>query len=79
MNRFAAKLKSDFVRLFIRETLAVRTLDCKRRTFSVVVAECGSGVVPEIKFGKIAVQMFFFAMLIDTAHSALEDREIAFR
>jgi len=78
MNRFAAWLKSCLVSRAVRETLAFRTLDCKRRTFPVVNAEGGPVVIAEIKFREIAMQMLFFAMLVHAAHAALEDREITF-
>lgn len=37
-----------------------------------------AGVVTEIEFRKIAFQVLFSAVLIDTLHAAFEDREEAF-
>ena len=62
----------------IRETLASRAFDCKRRTFAIFDAERGAVVVAEIVFRKITMQMLLAAMLIHTTHAALEDAEIAF-
>ena len=42
-------------------------------TFPIVEAKLDAVIVPKIKFGKVAVQMLLFAMLIDAAHSALEN------
>jgi hypothetical protein len=36
-------------------------------------------IVAKVEFGEIAMQMFLAAMLIDAAHAALENREVAFR
>src|SRR5947199_133212 len=36
-------------------------------------------IVAKIILGKVTMQMLFAAMLIDAAHAALENREIAFR
>jgi hypothetical protein len=56
----------------IRETLASRSLNGKRRTFAIVDIERNAVVVPKIVFGQITVQVLLFAMLTDTAHTALE-------
>jgi hypothetical protein len=42
----------------------------------ISITERGARVVAEVKLGKVAVQVLFFAMLIDAFHAALEDREI---
>ena len=44
----------------------------------IVEAKRGAGVVAEIKFREIAVQVLFVTVLINALHSALEDGEIAF-
>lgn len=77
-KRLAAWPKSGSVRPLIRETLASRVLNGLRRTFAIVKAELFSVIVTEVIFGKVAMQMLFAAMLINAAHTALEDREIAF-
>jgi hypothetical protein len=68
MNRAACALKSELVSIPIRETLAIRRLDCKRRPFPIIVAECGSGVITKIEFCEVAVQMLLGAMLVNAAH-----------
>ena len=50
----------------------------QRGTFPVIEAERGARVVAEIKFREIAMQMLLAAVLIDAAHPALENREVAF-
>ena len=40
--------------------------------------ESGAVVVTELELGKVAVQVLFAAMLVDTLHAALEDAEITF-
>ena len=49
----------------------VRSMSLKPSADAVIVAV--------VELGKIPMQMLLFAMLINAAHSALEDREIAFR
>ncbi len=44
----------------------------------ILNAYCGAIVVTEIEFRQIAVQVLLGTMLIDAAHSALENREVAF-
>ena len=34
-------------------------------------------VVPELEFGRVAVQVLLGAMLVDALHAPLEDREVA--
>lgn len=72
-NRAATYFNSGLVRPPIRETLASRTLHCKRGTFAIVEAKFDAVIEPEIVFGKIPMQMLFSAMLVHAAHTALED------
>ena len=65
------------MRLPISEALAFHSLDRGECAINVAVAEGGAVIVPEIKFRKIAVKMFFLAVLIDALHPAFEDRECA--
>ena len=44
-----------------------------------LIAKLDAMVVAEIEFGQIAMQMLLVAMLVHATHSALEDREEAFR
>lgn len=44
----------------------------------IVISKFDAVVISEIKFGKVAVQMGFAAMLINTLHAAFENREITF-
>ena len=76
MTRADWILKSGLVRPPIRETLALRTFNCKRRTVAIVEAECGSVVVAKIVVSKIPMQMFLAAMLIDTAHASFKNRKV---
>lgn len=62
----------------IGQALTDDTTKCTIRTALIVNAKSGTVAVPEIIFGQISVQMIFAAMLVDTLHSALKDREIAF-
>src|SRR5205807_5636975 len=43
----------------------------------VIETERGAGVVAEIKFGRVAVQVPLMAMLVNADHAALEHREEA--
>jgi hypothetical protein len=78
MNRAAWKRNDFSVSRPVRETLAFNALHSKRRTFPIVHTEGNAVIVAEIKFREIAMQMLLIAMLIDAAHTALEDREVAF-
>ena len=69
-------MKLGLVRPPIRETLALRTFDCKRRTVAIVEAECGSVIVTKIVFSKIPMQMFLAAVLINAAHATFENRKV---
>lgn len=73
LNRPACLLKSGFVRPPIREALAGSTFHGKGSTFAIVKAKLGAVIKTKIVFGEIAMQMLLAAMLIDAAHTALED------
>ena len=77
-NLRAANLKSALVRSLIREALASRTLNGKRRTFAIAIAEPNAVIVAEVIFCEVAVQMLLATMLIHAAHASLEDRKVAF-
>jgi hypothetical protein len=62
----------------IGEALAFTAANRSNRPISVIVAESGAVVVTEVVFRKVSVQMFFLTMLINAAHSALEDRKEPF-
>jgi hypothetical protein len=68
---------TGLVRQPVREALAGPALHGALRTFSIVDAKSDAIVVSEIKFSKVAVEMFFAAMLINPAHAAFEKREVA--
>lgn len=59
--------------LTVRETLARRTYNGARRTFPIVYAEGNAVVVAEIVLGQIPMQMLLGTVLVDAAHSALEN------
>jgi len=65
MNLPAAILKIGLVRSVIRETLASRTLNGKRRTVAITVAELDPVIVSKIVLCQITVQMFLAAVLVD--------------
>jgi len=44
----------------------------------VINAKPNAVIVPEIELHKIPMQMLLFAVLISAAHSAFENREVAF-
>ena len=48
------------------------------RALHVINAQPDPVAVAKIKLGKIAVQVFFLAMLVNAFHAALEDRIVAF-
>jgi len=79
MNRAARYLKTGLVRLPPHEAFAVCALDRRKRSVDIVAAEPDAVIIAEVKFGQVAMQVLFLAVLIDAAHTALEDREIAFR
>jgi hypothetical protein len=47
-------------------------------TFHIVEAKLFAVIVPKIIFLEITMKVLLFAVLVDTAHPALEDREVAF-
>jgi len=56
-------------------------LDAQNRpecTLTILAAKLGPIVIAKIKFGKVAVKVFFRAMLVNALHAKLEDAEIAF-
>jgi hypothetical protein len=59
----------------IRETLASRALDRKRRTLLVGNADADAVRIAERKLVQIPLQMLFAAEVVDTLHAALEDAE----
>jgi hypothetical protein len=71
-------LKSGLVRLAVRQTLARRGTNSKGHPFPVIETKGGAVIEPKIVFGKIAVQMFLGAMLVNALHAPLEDRKVAF-
>lgn len=79
MNRFACELKCGLVRLPVHQPLAFDAADRGKGAVDVAVAERHAMIVAVIELGKVAMQMLLFAVLINTAHSAFEDREVAFR
>jgi hypothetical protein len=62
----------------IGEAFPNDTFDRTLGALYVIYAEPDAIAIAEIEFGKIAVQVFFAAMLIDAFHATFEDREIAF-
>ena len=79
MNRAARCLKTGLVRLPVHQPLAFNATDRGEGAVDVTVAERHAVIVAVVELGEIAVKVFLFAMLINAAHAALEDREIAFR
>src|SRR3954447_13082612 len=67
---------SGNVRPPIHEPLAEAASDDHRRTLHILDAETHARVVPELEFGKVAVQVHLAAMLVDALHPALEDAEV---
>src|SRR5713101_344443 len=65
------------MRLSVCQTLSICPLDGASGAFRVINPERDPVRVPEIKLIEISLQVFFAAMLIDTDHAALEDREEA--
>ena len=62
---------SLLVRPSIGKALADDALGREFSALKIAVTECGARVVTEVKFGKVAVQVLFLAMLIDATHPAL--------
>jgi hypothetical protein len=78
IKRPAAILKSGLVSISIRETLAARLRHGNGRTIRIVETEFDPMIVAKVILGKITMQMFFAAVLINTAHAALEIEKCAF-
>src|SRR4051812_8954583 len=68
---------SGNVRPPIHEPLAEAASDDHCGTLRVFDPGTDARVVPEIKLGKVAVQMHLAAMLVNALHATLEDAEIA--
>ena len=62
----------------ISEALADDAFEQHIGAVGIVVAKGNAVAVAEVEFVDVALQMLARAMLIDAAHSALEDAEIAF-
>ena len=60
----------------IGEALAFDAAQSAIRALGIVHAKAGTVRIAEVELGKVAVQMFFAAMLIDAFHAALEHAEI---
>jgi len=62
----------------IRQALALTGLNGRNGAGFIINAQRLAMVIAEIKFGQIAMQMLLAAMLVHAAHTALENREVAF-
>src|SRR5574337_1328728 len=62
----------------IRQMLADDTLQCAGGALAVIYAELRAIGIAEVKFGQIAMQVLFVAVLVHTVHAALEYREKTF-
>jgi hypothetical protein len=60
------------------ESLALGATQDVASAFGIVHAEGNPIVVPEIKLGEVAVQMFLANVLIDIVDAAFQDGEEAF-
>jgi hypothetical protein len=72
-NRTFCRRLIGSVSLSIGQTLAADGRERHGSAGVVVDAESRAGVVAEIEFREVAVQMGLAAMLVDAAHPALED------
>ena len=79
MNRAARCLKTGLVRLPVHQPLAFNAANRGEGAVDVAVTERNAVIVAMVELSKITMQMFFFAVLINAAHTAFEDREVAFR
>ena len=77
MNRAASKRNVGDVRLPVGEPLVLCAFDSLYGAVGVVEAEADAAIVAEVVFSQVAVQMLLRAVLIDAAHTALEDVEDA--
>lgn len=73
MKRAALKRRVGETRLPVCEALAFDAFDRGKSAVNVAVAERNAVIVAVIVFGKIPMQMFFFAVLVNAAHAAFED------
>jgi hypothetical protein len=64
---------------FIGQPLTASTLHCQRSPVRIINAEPLTGVLPEIKLGKITVNVLLIDVLIHTDDATLEDREKPFK
>lgn len=62
----------------IGEPLAADALQGIIAAHDVIDAELRAGVVAEVEFREVAVQVLLSAVLVDVFHAALEDREHTF-
>jgi len=62
----------------IGQPLAFRTFYSDGSALHVINAQLGACVLPEIKFGEIAVEMLGIDVLVNADHAALEHAEEAF-
>src|SRR5687767_9934226 len=63
---------------FIAEPLALAAHDRARGALLIGDTKRLAGVVPQVEFGNVAVQMMLAALLVHALHAALEHREEAF-
>lgn len=62
----------------IGQPLANHTQQGRVSAHGVVHAKDDSVIIPEIDLGEVAVEVLLCAVLIEAAHSSLENREEAF-
>lgn len=58
----------------IGEAFAFRVQEDRNAALFIGEAQLRAGVIAEVVFGQIAVQVLLAAVLIDALHAALEDR-----
>ena len=63
----------------VHQPPAFNAFDRGKGAVDVAVAERHAVIVAVIELGEIAVEVLLFTMLINAAHPAFEDTEIAFR
>src|SRR5258708_678475 len=74
---FLLRQGSSLMSRLIGEPLALHSLEQNVRAVGIFNPKSNAIAIAEIEFGKIAVQVVVAAMLIDTFHTAFEDREEA--
>ena len=72
----ARTVSPGLVRLPVRQSFAFAAANCKDRTFSIGNL---TGVIPELKFSEIPVQIFLRTVLIIATHPTLKAAEKSFR